>query len=347
MTVAGHSVKWTHRLNGEDPASPIGSNQGVWAATVAGVLDDGYWKISGTGYNTLDAVTTAQTMILSFKYDTIPVDGTLIASLDNGSGEILVKSTGLSSSLKLEATGAAAITISDLDLTKPFVVRITLNGTVGKFYPFDIDEDESGVVITSTLTSTGSSATASSFGCDNGVVLFGNVYYTDEGSYATNEMAASIWTSDLLIRTGYRVIELLKASKRMYLKSFVEAASIVYANDLSPTTTSRLAPPTIFVSVPSLSSNIESLGGGTVIHDYEVEVFVVTKSADFRYAHRLCAEISGEVVEEIYMSSGQNDNNDSVVSFRSSIDMKVDEDEVVCVNQHSFKFRRRANYRIR
>jgi hypothetical protein len=347
MSVATHSAKWSHRLNGEDPASPIGDNQGTWTSTVAGAIDNDFWKVSATGYNKIDTTDLTQTMILSLKYDTIPVDGTLLASLDNGTGEILVKSTGVATSLKLEATGATAVTISDLDLTNTFIFRITLNTHAGNFYPFDLDEDESGNVISSSITSTGTAGNKVSFGCDDGIVLFGNIYYTSDGAFSTTEMAASIWTSDFLIRTGYRIIELLKASKRMYLKSFVEDASIVYANDLSPTTTSRLHPPTIFVQVPGLSSSIESLGGGAVNHDYEVEVFVVTKSADFRYAHRLCAEISGEVVEEIYTSAGQNDNKDSVIDFRSSIDMKVDEDEVICVNQHSFKFRRRVNYRNR
>ena len=133
----------------------------------------------------------------------------------------------------------------------------------------------------------------------------------------------------------------------MYLKTFVEDTSIVYANDLSPSVTARLQPPTIFVVVPSLNSNIEALGGGVVYHDYTVEVFVVTRAADFRYAHRLCAEISGEVVEEIYSTTGQNDNTDAVADFSSNIDMKLDEDEVVCVNHHTFKFRRRSNYRKR
>ncbi len=346
MTVAGHTIKWTHRLNGENPASPLGHNQGTWTSTVAGAVDEDFWKVSGAGYNKIDS-TAAQTIILSLKYDTTPVSGTLLASLDNGSKEILVKSTGDATSLSIEGAGVSAVVISDLDLTETFIFRLTLSSTGGVFYPFDLEESESGGILTTSIASTSSTGTKSSFGCDNGVVLFGNVYYTDEGSFSTSEMAASIWTSDLLVRTGYRLIELLKASKRMYLKSFVEDASIVYANDLSPTTTSRLKPPTIFVSVPSLSSNIESLGGGTVYHDFDVEVFVVTKSSDFRYAHRLCAEISGEVVEEIYSGSGQNDNTDAIVDFRSNIDMKVDEEEVICVNQHSFKFRRRVNYRMR
>lgn len=346
MSVADKTVSWSHRLNGEDPANPIGQNQGSWTTTVAGAEDGDFWKVSAAGYNTISTTNAGLTMIVSLKYDTTPIDGTKLASLGNGTGEIIVKSTGNTTSLTISGAGATDITISDLDLSKPFFFRLTLNGAIGRFYPFDMEETETGTILYNEITST-SSTTDVSFGCDNGAVLFGNVYYTSDGAFATNEMAASIWTTDLLVRNGYRIVELLQESKRMYLKTFVENSSIVYANDLSPTVTSRLQPPTIFVVVPSLTSSIEALGGGVVYHDYQVEIFVVTRAADFRYAHRLCAEISGEVVEEVYSKAGQNDNSDAVVDFSSTIDMKLDEEEVVCVNHHTFKFRRRSNYRKR
>jgi len=346
MSVAGRLVSWSHRLNGEDPANPIGQNQGSWNTTVAGAEDEDYWKVSAAGYNTISTTNTGLTMIVSLKYDTTPVDGTKLASLGNGVGEIIVKSTGNTTSLKISGAGATDVTISNLDLSKPFFFRLTLNGAVGRFYPFDMQETETGETLYNEVIST-SSTTDVSFGCDDGSVLFGNVYYSSDGAFGTEELASSIWTTDLLVRNGYRIIEVLKNSKRMYLKTFVEDASIVYAYDLSPSVTARLQPPTIFVVVPSLNTNIEALGGGVVYHDYTVEVFVVTRAADFRYAHRLCAEISGEVVEEIYSKTGQNDNTDAVADFSSNIDMKLEEDEVVCVNHHTFKFRRRSNYRKR
>lgn len=346
MSVAGRGVSWSHRLNGEDPASPIGQNQGSWTSTVAGAVDGDYWKVSAAGYNTISTTNTGLTMIVSLIYNTTPVNGTKLASLGNGTGEIIVKSTGNPTSLTISGAGDTDVTISDLDLRKPFFFRLTLNGAIGRFYPFDMEETETGNILYNEINST-SSTTDVSFGCDDGEVLFGNVYYTSDGAFGTEELAPSIWTTDLLVRNGYRIIEVLKNSKRMYLKTFVEDTSIVYANDLSPSVTARLQPPTIFVVVPSLNSNIEALGGGVVYHDYTVEVFVVTRAADFRYAHRLCAEISGEVVEEIYSTTGQNDNTDAVADFSSNIDMKLDEDEVVCVNHHTFKFRRRSNYRKR
>jgi|TARA_R100000482_G_scaffold113633_2_gene56311 hypothetical protein len=347
MSVAGQGVSWSHRLNGEDPASPLGHNQGSWDTTVAGTVDGDFWKISASGYNTISTANSGLTMIVSLKYGaSIPPAGTILASLDNGVGEIIVKSTGNTTSLTISASGTNDAILPDLDLTQPFFFRLTLDNQHGRFYPFDMEETETGTTLYIERNSTASTSQVS-FGCNAGEVLFGNVYYTSDGAFSPSELAPSIWTTDLLVRNGYRIVEVLKNSKRMYLKTFVEDASIIYAHDLSPAVTARLQPPTIFVVVPSLTTNIEALGGGVVYHDYQVEVFVVTRAADYRYAHRLCAEISGEVVEEIYLRTGQDDNKDAVVDFSSSIDMKLEEDEVICVNHHTFKFRRRSNYRKR
>ena len=81
-------------MNGEDPASPIGQNQGSWTSTVAGAVDGDYWKVSASGYNTISTTNAGLTMIVSLIYNTTPVNGTKLASLGNGTGEIIVKSTG-------------------------------------------------------------------------------------------------------------------------------------------------------------------------------------------------------------------------------------------------------------
>ena len=348
MVVASHTVRWSHRLNGEDPASPEGMNNESWNATVSGSLNGDYWRVSGVGYNQINAdAGNALTAVVSLKYDTTPVDGTLLVSLENSSKELKVFSTGALGSLRIGGTGTTPVTISGLDLSKTFFFRLTLEGGVGRLYPFDMKEDETGTTLYSEVTSTGTSNPKTSFGCDNGIVSFGTFYYTNDGAFDSDELSPSIWTSNALQQTGLKIVEVLRASKRLHLKSSIENASIIYAHDISPQVTSRYSAPTIFVTVNSINAKIESLGGGTVFHDYSVSIFVLTRAADYRYAHRLNAEISGEVVEEIYSNTGQSDNQSNITRFSSEIDMRQEEDEVMCVNSHSFTFTRRVNYRER
>jgi len=224
---------------------------------------------------------------------------------------------------------------------------LTLNAHVAKFYPFDLKETETGESLVYSTTSTTTSNPKNSFGCDNGNVLFGNFYFTDQGVFDTDELSPSLWTSNLLQQTGLRIVELLKDSKRLYLKTQVEPESIIYANDMSPATVSRYEPPCIYVQIPTARTDIESLGGGTVFHQYQAQVFVITKSSDYRFAHRMNAELSGEVVEEVYANSGESSNKDAIIDFNSEIDMRQDEDEIICVNAHTFVFKRRINYRER
>jgi hypothetical protein len=349
MTVADHTIRWTHRLNGEDPASPAGQNNGAWDSTVAGTrTDDLYWRVSGAGYNTLISTDSSyQTAVVTLRYNSTPADGTLLASLDSGSYEIQVLSTGATDSLKIDGSGATPQTITGLDLTKPTMFRITLNNDVGRLYPFDLIESESGDILYKEITTTGTSTVNVSFGCDDGIVDFGNFYYTSNGAFTSDEFSPSIWCSNSLQQIGLRIVEILQNSDRMYLKTQVTKESIVYAHDLSPRVVARFEPPTIFVVVPTIRADPESLGGGTVMQDFRVQVFVMTKAADYKYAHRLCMELSGEVVEEIYSESGQNDNKDAITGFNSEIDMRQEEDEIICVNSHTFDYRRRINYRER
>lgn len=346
MTVAPHSTRWTHRLNGESPASPNGQNNGSWDAVVAGSQTDNFWKIEGTGYNTIAPTTDNLTMVASLKYETIPNAGTVLFSLESLVSDVKVLSTGVSTSLKIKS-GSDEKTISNLVLTDSFFFRLTLSGQVANFYPFDIKENETGESLVITTTSSTNTNSQNSFGCNDGTVLFGNLYFTDQGAFDADEFSPSIWTSNMLQQTGLRVVELLKNSSRMYLKTQVEPQSIVYAHDLSPKMMNRFEPPSIFVIIPNTRTMIESLGGGTVFHTYEVSVFVTTKAADYRFAHRLCAELSGEVVEEIYANSGESSNTDAIIEFNSEIDMRQEDEETICVNHHSFTFKRRINYRER
>lgn len=349
MAVANHTIRWTHRLNGENPSSPAGQNNGSWDTVVSGTAtSDGYWRVSGSGYNKIISTSSSyQTAVITMKYNTTPVDGTLLASLDSGSYEIKVVSTGTNTSLRIEGSGASSQTISNLDLTSPFMFRLTLDNATGRFYPFDLVESEIGETLYKEITATGTSTVDVSFGCDDGIVDFGNFYFTSEGAYNSDEFSPSIWTSNFLQESGLRVVELLKDSKRIHLKTMVNDSSIVYAHDVSPAVIARYNPPTIFVVIPRIQSSIESLGGGTVIHEYTLEVYVLVKSSDYKYAHRVCAEIAGEVIEEVYSYAGQNDNKDSIVGLSSQIDMKMDEEEVVCINSHTFTMKRRMNYRER
>lgn len=350
MSVAPHSTRWTHRLNGEDPASPAGQNNGAWNTTVSGSVSGKFWKIANTGYNTINPTTDTLTLVASFKYETTPSSGTVLFSLESTVGDVKILSDGGDTALVMESTvgfGVDSTTISNLDLKNNFFFRLTLNAHVAKFYPFDLKETEIGESLVYSTTSTTTSNPKISFGCNSGSLLFGNFYFTDEGVFDTDEFSPSIWTSNLLQQTGLRIVELLKDSKRMYLKTQVEPESIIYANDMSPATVSRYDPPCIYVQIPSARTDIESLGGGTVFHQYQAQVFVITKSSDYRFAHRMNAELSGEVVEEVYANSGESSNKDAIIDFNSEIDMRQEEDEIICVNAHTFTFKRRINYRER
>tara|TARA_R100001510_G_scaffold34133_1_gene30609 strand:+ start:2237 stop:3298 length:1062 start_codon:yes stop_codon:yes gene_type:complete len=353
MAVAPHSTRWTHRLNGENPATPAGQNNGAWSSTVSGTVVGKFWAhggLRGAGYNKINPTTDTLTLVASFKYETTPAAGTLLFSLESTVGEVKIVSAGNDTQLTMESKvglGVDSITISNLELKNSFFFRLTLDAHVAKFYPFDLKETETGESLVHSTTSTTTSNPKNSFGCNNGDVLFGNFYFTDQGVFDTDEFSPSLWTSNLLQQTGLRVIELLKDSNRMYLKTQVEPESIIYANDMSPATVSRYDPPCIYVQVPSMRTDIESLGGGTVFHQYQVQVFVITKASDYRFAHRINAELSGEVVEEIYANSGESSNKDSIIDFNSEIDMRQEEEEIICVNAHTFTFKRRINYRER
>jgi len=58
-------------------------------------------------------------------------------------------------------------------------------------------------------------------------------------------------------------------------------------------------------------------------------------------------EICGEVVDEVYTTTGLNGTTDSLEQFQSSFDSKMDDDENFCVHQLTFTYRRRVNMRRR
>jgi len=91
MAVSRTTDYWTSRMDGNDPTIPTGTQNLAFTGS-AGEASGKNWKIGGdvatNGYYTLgDPLTTDCTLWIAFSYTQsiyIPVDGTIIAEIDNG-----------------------------------------------------------------------------------------------------------------------------------------------------------------------------------------------------------------------------------------------------------------------
>lgn len=157
-------------------------------------------------------------------------------------------------------------------------------------------------------------------------------------------MSTSPFVTDSLMRMAFSIRDLLRNSKRMYLKNFVDDSSIVYGYDVSSGMVSRLAPPTIHVILRELTSpEFDVVGGTRITQNYKIILFVTTRGTDYKNAYRMGMDIGGDAFDEIYTNTGLKGDTDSLINYTATFDTKMDDDEVVCIHRFEYEYMRRLN----
>ena len=353
MTVSKTTDFWTSRLDGNDPASPVGMNNEQFTGS-AGAADGLNWKINnstGYGYYTITPTTTEYTFWLSFSYTNtgdLPADGTVLAEIDNGTHQVQLQSDGTKTGLKV--VGATTATFSGLDLCMedidavPTVVRLTINSTGAvKAYLFDIIEDDDGATLNKSLTgATGASKTAQ-WGNNDGEVTWYAVYLTTMGAFNPDEMVTSNYSNVTLIQTAFGIIETLKSARTYNLKNVVQPNAIRYGYDISSNMAVRQSP-AIHVLIRRVDSpDMYSLAGTSAEYFFQVEVYVVTKGSDYRNSYRLGMDIIGECLDELYSKTGLKGTTDSLIGHDARLDARLDPDDQVCVHVLNLRYMRRVD----
>ena len=363
MAIATKTQYWTSRLNGDNPADPsvaaIADNEAwteVGSAGGGSATTDDYWTITSNQEWKVVPTSNEYTIVGVFYFSdssNIPTNGTVLMSLDNGTHKAEVRSKGTNA--KLDLVGATTVTTHDLDLDMgdddavPVFIRLTLasDGTAN-LYMREIIEDDDGATHYLSVTGASGSTRKIQWGNDDGTVKWGAVYASHHGACSPDELLTSDFAQDALGRMGLATVQQLKDCKRMYLKSVVDDSAIVYGYDISSEMLNRMTPPTIHVLLRSLSSPaFDALGGGRIIQEYDVVVYITTRGTNYKNAYRTCLNIAGEVFDELYTNTGVRSNTDSIISYTADLDTKLDDDEVVCVHTLTFRYMRRINMRRR
>ena len=363
MAIATKTQFWTSRLNGENPASPsvaaIADNDAwteVGSAGGGSATTDDYWTITSDQEWKVVPTSSEYTIVGVFYFSdasNIPTNGTVLMSLDNGTHKVEVKSKGTNA--KLDLVGATTVTTHDLDLDMgdsdavPVFLRLTLasDGTAN-LYMREIIEDDDGATHYLSVTGASGSSKKIGWGNDDGTVKWAAIYATHYGAFSPDELMTSDFAQDALGRMGLATVQQLKDSKRMFLKTHLDDSAIVYGYDISSQMLNRMTPPTIHVLLRSLTSpQFDAIGGGRIIQEYDVIIYVTTRGTNYKDAYRTCLNIAGEVFDELYTNTGVRGNTDSIISYTADLDTKLDDDEVVCVHTLTFRYMRRVNMRHR
>ena len=354
MSIATKTQYWNSRMMGSNPTALTGTFNDVWSASGGGSASSDDWVITNGTYTiTPDAGDVSYTLVAAFRYTTAPNSGTVLMSLDNGTHKVEVKSTGNNNSLSL--VGATTVTISDLDMTNveenpvTLILRLTLQtGGEAKLYTHEIVNDYTGAIAYYGVTGASGSTRAVKWGNTSGSVKWASVYYSKFGAFTPEELLISDFAQDTLARMGLGIVQQLKSSTRLYLKTQVPDSSIVYGYDISSQMLNRIPVPSIHVLISELNSpNFESLGGAKITQEYDVRVFITVKGTNYEDAYRAGLNIMGEVFDELYTNTGLQGTTDSIVSYDAKLDSKMDDDETVCVHVLTMSYMRRVDMRHR
>lgn len=354
MAVATTTQYWNSRMNGTNPVSLSGYFQDSWTATSGGgteINDD--WVITNGLYSITPGADTAYTIVACFSYNTIPNNNEQLLKMDNGTHVVEVQGTGNATSLKL--VGTTTVTINNLDLLLaesnpvPLVLRLTLdtNGTAN-LYVHEIIQDDNAEIIYNTVTGASSVAKIIQWGNTNGSVKWASVYYSKFGAFSPEELMTSDFAQDAVPRMGIAIVDLLKNSKRTYLKTQVSNANMVYGYDISSRMLNKYITPNIHVLITGLTSpEFDALSGAKIKQDYDVEIYVTTKGTNYENAYRVGLNILGEIFDELYTTTGVLGTTDSLINYNASLDTKMDDDETVCVHQLTLTYMRLIDMRHR
>jgi|21_taG_2_1085346.scaffolds.fasta_scaffold00142_6 hypothetical protein len=365
MSVSKQSDYWTTRLNGQDPLNPIGDNNSAWTLHTGingdGISSNGYWRISssGGGQNWRQSISdddNSLTMICAIHIEAITNDGEILMALDNGTHRVEVQSDGTFDKVKL--VGTTTTTSNTLDLAMnddeaiPCILRLTLDSSGNaRLYMGEIIEDDDAnthylEVVGKTNYVGGQGAT---FGTKTGTVDFYSVYFTPHGAYSPDEMDMSDFISHSLLRTGMKVVEVLRNSNRLLLKTHVRPSGIRYGYDLSSNSMiNRFPTPSVHVMIQKADSpEFLTLAGTRTDQQYDVMIFVTTKGTNYENAYRLGASILGEVFDELYTTTGLEAGVDSIISYDAKFDTKIDDDETVCIHTMTLTYMKKIRMFLR
>jgi len=351
MAIATTSQFWTSRLNGEDPTSPPGSNQTAFSATGSGAsASGGDWVVTDARYSQT-ASTGANTLLSCISYTVAPNADEVLMAIDNGTHRVEVKASGQ----KVKLVGSSTATSDDLDISMveenpvPLVLRLTLDASGNaRLYMREIIEDDDAQVHYLSVTGASSSSNQVAWGNNTGTVKWSSVYASTHGAFGPDELAPSDFATDTLIRMGLSIVQTLKDSQRMYLKTHLDDSSIRYGFDMTSKMLSRQGTPYVSVALRDIKSpNFASLGGGQVDQTYEVLVYVVTRGTNYENAFRTGLNIAGEIFDEIYTTTGLNGTTDSLNEYGLELDHRTNEEDLTCVHLLTFTYDRRINMRRR
>ena len=361
MGIAKNNHFWTARLGGNDPASPVGNNNTAWSLNTGvggdGVVSGDAWLISGSGQIWKQTVANDDndlSIIAGISYNSVPTNGTVLLALDNGSHRIEVQANGGFDKIKL--VGATTATSGELDLgmaefsAVPCLLRLTLaSDGKARLYMREIVEDDDANTHYLEVVGSASSSQGAFFGNTTGAIKWYSVYYTPHGAYSPDEMDMSDFTTNSLIRTGINIVNILKKSRRFFIKTHVGEGGIVYGYDLSSNAmTNRVHPPSIHVITQKIESpEFLTLSGTRTDQDYNVIVYVTTKGTDYKNAYRLGLSIMGEIFDELYTKTGLEDGVDSLIGHTTTLDHKIDDDEVVCVHTLTLTYMKKIRMFLR
>tara|TARA_R110000751_G_scaffold109345_7_gene206448 strand:- start:4115 stop:5179 length:1065 start_codon:yes stop_codon:yes gene_type:complete len=354
MTVATTTQYWNSRMNGNNPVSLSGSFQDSWTASVGGgVKSGGDWVITNGTYTITPTTNTAYTFVTCLSYNTAPNDDEVLIKLDNGTHKIEVKGTGNATSLKL--VGATTVTITDLDLLLteskpvPLILRVTLDELGNaQLYTHEIMQNDDAVNVFYSVSGANGATKTIQWGNTNGSIKWSNVYYSKFGAFNPEELMTSDFSQNVLSRMGIGIVDLLKNTTRIYLKTQVPISNILYGYDISSDMLNRYTSPNIHVLIEGLDSpSFDTLGGSKVLENYDVTVYVTTRGTNYENAYKQGLNILGEVFDEIYTNTGVNATTDSLVSYTAELDTKKDDDETVCVHTLTLTYMRKIDMRHR
>jgi len=352
MAIATTTEFWNYRLNGEDPTAPVGTNNGAWSRNNDyGTASDDYWVVTNSQYH-VQPTTNAYTIFVGIQYTTAPTDGHTLLTLDNGTKKVEVKALGQ----KVQLVGATTVTSDDLDISMleenptPLILRLTLDASGNaRLYFRELIEDDSAETAYLSVAGASSSGTRTiKWGNGSGNVKWASVYATDTGAFSPDELAPSDLTTDTLIRMGLSVVQALRNSKRFYLKTHLDAGSIKYGYDISNTMLSKMVPPFVNVILRRLSSpTFAALGGGRIDQEYDVLIYITSRGTTYEDAYRQCLNITGEIFDELYTTTGLNGTTDSLYEYDLELQSKLDDEVTICTHLLTLTYSRRINMRHR
>lgn len=353
MAISKGTDFWSARLNGQDPTAPVGKNNTAWTldsgSSSNGTSIEGKWRVTGAQMwkQTVANDDNDLTIMGAISFTTFPSGDEDLLILDNGTHRVRLAVSAGTDKVKLRGATDALSDTLDLKMTDdyavPIIFRLTLDSTgKGRLYMREMIEDDDAQQAYLEVTAGSSSSQGAFFGTTSSSISvdFHAVYYTSHGAYSPDEMDMSDFTSHSIMRTGMKVVEVLRNSNRLLLKTHVTDAGIFYAYDLSSNAmANRLPAPTVHVMVQKADSpDFLTLAGTRTDQRYVVNIFVTTRGTNYENAYRLGASILGEVFDELYTNTGLDAGVDSLISYDAVFDTKVDDDETVCIHSLSLTY---------